>query len=272
MKTNNNKAADLRASITAHIERLAKLTDEALISKEMQAYLESMSRFHNYSPHNQLLILMQNPDASRVAGYKKWIELNRYVKKGEKGIPILAPCFRKTDPDDEDSHKVLSGFRVVYVFDVSQTDGEPLPEPPDWKSPARQQELEDALIAFAESKGIMVESTSLQGNTQGMSKGGEILLAEEAGTKTFIHEIAHELLHQNGYSEFFLDNETKELEAEATAFVVASHFGLPDLASPNYLALWEADSEKIMARLERIRNTSAEIIQAVGEDSVPEIS
>ena len=91
-----------------------------------------------------------------VAGYHKWRSMGRYVRKGERGIPILAPILVKSlDSDDEDA-KELVGFKVAYVFDVSQTEGDPLPEPPDWKSLEQNQELQQKLTAFAQSKGISV--------------------------------------------------------------------------------------------------------------------
>ena len=204
------------------------------------------------------------PHASHVAGYRKWTEFNRFVRKGEQGIPILAPCKYKRDPDDEDSGTVVRGFRIVYVFDVTQTDGEDIPGPPEWVSQDRILHLENLLITFAASEDITVDRGDLPGAAQGMSSGGTITLAEHAGTKTLIHEIAHELLHQHS----FMNRKTKELEAEAIAYVVGSHFGLEDLQSPNYLALWCADGEKILERQDRIRKTAANIIRSVEESEL----
>ncbi len=126
---------DLSASIVERIKELAQATDTARLGKEMTRYLETCSKFHHYSPFNVWCIIMTCPSATVVAGFQKWHSLNRYVRKGEKGIPILAPIIIPEDPDDPNSKQQLKGFKVVYVFDVSQTDGEPLPEPPDWKSP-----------------------------------------------------------------------------------------------------------------------------------------
>jgi hypothetical protein len=259
--TPKNKLQNLKASIDERIKRLAEMTDEARISNEMQTWLATMAKFHSYSQNNLWLIAIQRPDATQVAGYTKWQEFGRHVKKGESGIAILAPVIYRQDPDDPESPTVLKGFRVVYVFDVNQTEGDPLPEAPNWKSPARIASLQDALIDFAKAQGIEVEETDLSGETQGVSAGGTIILDQVSGTKTLVHEIAHELLHRDaGLS---LRRAIKELEAEAVAYVVAAHFEIPDLASPNYLALWEADSEKIMERMERIRQASAQIINAI---------
>lgn len=257
-------SAELTSQVNNHIENLAKLTNEAARSAGIKQFLDTCARFHQYSPCNIDLIHSFCPHASRVAGFRKWNELNRYVRRGEQGIPILAPLIYKSDPEDEDS-KRLRGFRVVYVFDVSQTDGEPLPEAPNWKSLDRQLQLENRLIQFANSKGITVDRGELPGEAQGMSTGGKIVLIENAGTKTLVHEIAHELLHQGNNKNWSLSSAQRELEAEAIAYVVGSHFGLEDLASPNYLALWEADADAIRQKRDRIQKTACEIIEAISE-------
>lgn len=263
--TTRIESVDLKAQITAHIQELAEATDAARLSQAMLEYLDMTAKFHKYSPHNIMLILMACPDASMVAGFKKWRMMQRYVRKGERGIPILAPVLVKVEAEKDDGEseekEILVGFKVVYVFDVSQTDGEPLPEPPNWKSPERNALLQEQLMHFAESKVIEVEVRELQGDTQGASLGGKIWLSPQAGTKTLIHELAHELLHHEGDS--MPDRTIRELEAESVAYVVAKHFGLQDLASPNYVALHGADAELIMAHLERIRRTAAEIIASI---------
>jgi hypothetical protein len=259
----------LKAEIEQRIQSLASLTTEAARSDAMRTFLEACASFYKYSPCNQLLIGIARPDASLVAGFTTWKRRERYVKKGEKGIPILAPCFHRETPDEENSPQVLGGFRVVFVFDVSQTDGQPLPPPPDWKSSARNEELQAKLTAFAVSRGVQVWTGDLRGETQGSSSGGRIELSPQAGTKTLIHEIAHELMH-HGTDRREFTREEKELEAEAVAFVVGSHFGLPDLASSNYLALWDADERKILARMDRVRTTAAEIIRSIEPDNDPD--
>ena len=123
-------------------DRAKKLADDALAdlkaqleagrSEALLKFVECVSRFHQYSWRNCMLIAIQNPEATRVAGFRKWLELKRYVRKGEKGIAILAPMtYRKKVEDDHGSEKTeagIRGFKVVYVFDVSQTEGEDLPE------------------------------------------------------------------------------------------------------------------------------------------------
>lgn len=254
-------SGDLSASITERIKDLAEQTDAARLSQEMTRYLETCSKFHSYSPFNVWAILMTNPNATAVAGFQKWKSLNRFVRKGERGIPILAPLIVKEDPDDPGSRQMLRGFKVVYVFDVSQTDGEPLPEPPNWKSPEQNAVLSARLVEYANSKGITVTVKKLAGDAQGVSKGGAIELDPTAGTKTLCHEIAHEVLHRDTNRP---DNSiVRELEAESVAYVVGKHFGLDGLNSPNYVALHGATSEMVMTHLERIRKAAAEIINAL---------
>ena len=205
---------------------------------------------------------MTKPDATRVAGYKQWPKFNRYVRKGEKGIAILAPLMFRVDPDDPDNKNTeLGGFKVVYVFDVSQTDGEPLTEPPEWKSPEKNAELNRKLTEFAISHNIVVLEKEQPGEVQGRSLKGAVEIDPSAGTKTLVHEIAHELLHNEGSPKLHVN--IRELEAESVAYVVCKHFGMDGLASPNYIALYGATAEMIMAHLERIRNIATQIIKGI---------
>ena len=174
---------------------------------------------------------------------------------------MTSPIFATVINDDGEEEETLVGFKVVYVFDLSQTDGKSLPEPPDWKSSQQNAILTERLIQFANKKGITVKIKELTGDIQGVSRGGSILLAPEAGTKTMIHEIAHELMHKDEGRP--MNKSILELEAESVAYVVARYFGLEGLASPNYIALHGADSKKILTHLDRIRNISAEIIGAI---------
>jgi hypothetical protein len=260
----------LNTQITTYIEDLAALTDTARFSEAMQAYLDTCARFHRYSWLNTLLIMWGRPGATQVAGYNRWLQLKRYVRKGERGIPILAPMFIRQDKADPQSDTILR-FKVAHVFDISQTEGEPLPEAPDWKSLEQSQGLTERLMAYAASQGIAVTVEALSGNKQGVSMGGSIVLSPEAGTKTLIHELAHELLH---HGEQRPSREVMETQAEAIAYVVARHFGLGDLNSPNYLALWDANTTVIRTHMERISTCARQIITALEGDDVsatPEI-
>lgn len=252
---------DLKTRITERIQELAQATDAAFVNKEMQRYLDMCSKFHQYSVYNVWLILMEKPCATKVAGFHKWISMNRHVRKGEHGIAILAPLLLIEDRENGEHVEKLIGFKTVYVFDVSQTDGEPLPEPPNWKSPERNALLAKRLLDFAAERGIVVNVKQLSGETQGVSLGGTIILSPQAGTKTLIHEIAHELLH---HKQRELTSQTiRELEAEAVAYVVAKHFGLNDLASPNYMVLYGANAEMIMEHMEYVGSAATEIIHGI---------
>jgi hypothetical protein len=218
---------------------LAQATDVARVSEEMTRYLDTYAKFYQYSLFNIWLILMAKPDASFVAGFKKWQTMGRFVRKGESGIAILAPVFTTIVNEDGDEEQRLVGFKTVYVFDVSQTEGKPLPEPPNWKSPQKNSGLMDRLTRLANGKGIQVQVQHIGYDIQGVSLGGKIILDPDAGTKTLIHEVSHELLH---HKERILTNSTiRELEAESVAYVVGKHFGLDGLSSPNYNALHGAN-------------------------------
>ncbi len=252
---------ELSAKITVHIQELADATETARLSEAMLEYLDMCARFYKYSPNNIFLIQMACPYATQVAGFKKWRSMGRYVRKGESGIPILAPILVTSENEDGDEEEVLVGFRIVHVYDISQTEGEPLPAPPDWKSPEQNALLQERLMQFAESKGIKVEICALRGEAQGASFGGRVVISPEAGTKTLIHEVAHEVMHREDNRPY--DKAILELEAESVAFVVGKHFGLEGVGSPNYVAVHGADANMIIAHLERIKNTAKEVIEAI---------
>jgi len=255
---------DTFRQINQTVSELAQATDAARMSEAMLRYLEAFSRFHRYSLYNTWLILMNRSEATHVCGFRQWNSYNRFVRKGECGIPILAPLWVKQESEDPEENKLaLRGFKIVYVFDISQTEGEPLPEI-DWKKPENNLILNQRLEAFAQTKGIAIHLMKLDG-AQGVSHGGSIDIDITAGSSTRVHEIAHEIM-QHHDSE--LPTGVKELEAEATAFVVCRHFGLPSKASPNYIALHGATSDMIMEHLERITKTSAQIILELEKDII----
>lgn len=262
--------ADLKTQIEQQVEQLAQLTDQARISAEMQRYMRTMATFHRYSLSNQLLILYARPDATQVAGYKTWQKLGRQVQRGEKGIPIVVPRpYRKeTNNETTGETEIREGitFGVGHVFDIAQTAGEPLPAAPEWTNQgAAGAPLADALQAYATTLGIAVNTAELAGNTQGESRGGEIALRADltptGRAATLAHELAHEVLHQTARrtGAAVPDRATRELEAEATAYVICQHFGL-ETNAPNYLALWQSEGKALRARLERISGAARQII------------
>ena len=262
------KANDLLKRVQAHVKALGAEIDAAKASGEYRAWLECCARFHKYSLHNTLLILCQKPDATRVAGFRAWKKLGRHVRKGEKGIAILAPCIGKrketvTDAEtgqESEQEQAYKYFIPVHVFDVSQTDGQPLPTL-DTSAHGADGGLLDALQVVASARGIVVEFQALTGERHGYSAGGKVVIdtrLEPAGRfKTLCHELAHEALHQGD------DDRTgraeREHEAEAVAYVVCRHFGI-DGGSAKYLATWGADTEALMERFERIHETAAGLI------------
>ncbi|MGC9384216.1 MAG: ArdC family protein [Kosmotogaceae bacterium] len=256
------EAHELNKKLKSSLEILANETNEAKVSQQMIDFFDFASKFHQYSANNQWLIFSTMPDATRVAGYTTWRTMGRYVKKGEKGIPIFAPHFW----EDEDEHGLpvkRIGFHVVHVFDVSQTEGEELPETPKWKSPERLETLSNALMDFCADHNIEVEIKELTGETQGASAKGKIYLSPDAGTKTFVHEIAHELMH---WEDCDIPGNIKELEAESVGYVVAKHFGITDLSSPNYIALHRNKPDEILNRMDRIMDVARLIITYVEKE------
>lgn len=256
-------AAELKASIDARIKGLAEATSAALRSEQFLTWLQAMAKFHHYSLGNQMLITFANPDATRVAGYRAWLRLGRHVRRGEHGIPILAPCpvRQKSDQEEDGQSKRSIYFKTAYVFDVSQTEGDDLPEL-DWVSPEKSVELHDRLVQFAATQMIPVVIEPQKHGAQGSTDGKTIWLDPEAGTKTLIHELAH-CLCKHPRSGLVIPREIQELEAEAIAYVVGRHFGLPAAGSPNYLATWFPDPKGITGHMDRIRDIAAQIITAI---------
>jgi hypothetical protein len=249
---------------------------EAGRSERLIKYLKTMSRFRNYSFGNMLLILMQKPDAQRVAGFWTWKQLKRSVKKGEHGLAILVPLVYRWQPEpvetpdgtcaeETETLEIIKGFKTGYVFDESQTEGMALVEFSKVNGqPGQYLEMLKTLVA---AKGVHLDYSLLAPATQGMSCGGRIVLkagmtaAEEFSV--LCHELSHELLHRTDTGKL-LDRKSKELEAEAVAYVVCSGIGLDsDAASADYLQLYQADRAKMMESLERIQRMASEILWAV---------
>ena len=260
------KAEDARAIADHALEELAQALQDGR-SEQLTRYLSMLARFHRYSFGNVLLILSQRPDASHVGGFHAWKQLGRYVRKGEKGIVIIAPMALKpkdrdvgTEPDETGSKPVLR-FRGVYVFDVSQTEGEPLPEPAEVTGDP--QEHLDLLRALITEWGIALDYDDLPTGALGVSRGGRISirpgLEPAAEFSATVHELAHELLHRG---EDRPESQTvRETEAEAVAFVVCQAIGLETgSAASDYIQLYDGKSETLAASLDRIQHIAADII------------
>jgi antirestriction protein ArdC len=244
---------------------------EAGKSQKLVEYLKAMGRFHNYSLGNVILIGFQRPDATHVAGFRTWQKLGRHVKKNEKGIAIMAPIvWRKkamhADNEDQQESKeeTALAFKTAYVFDVSQTDGKPLPEFAQTQGDPGI--YTERLERFISGRGIKLERSNLR-IAEGISIGGTILLkASLAPAEEFsvlVHETAHEMLHLDPANRPE-DKTVREAEAEAVAFVVCYGIGLnTNSASSDYIQLYNGDKETLMESLGRIQRTAAEILDAV---------
>ena len=252
---------ELKKKITNYLNTLIQETNVVLKSDTMKKYLEFASKFHSYSFNNSILIYLQRPNSTRLAGFCAWKQLGRYVRRGEKGVAIFAPVIRKPIPDDENSDPELLGFRITHIWDILQTEGAPVPVELPWVSPEKQNVLLEKAILFAQVKGIKVTIKNLPGNIQGLCKKGEIELDVNSGVKTVFHELAHCLTHFS--SGCNLTRAEKEVEAEATAFSVAKYFGVGNLQSPNYVALCGLSDEQLKIRMKNLHTTIAEIITGI---------
>lgn len=301
-----DKRADQLKEIT---ERLEQGVKDIFTSEMYTKYLLTMSKFHNYSFNNTLLIAMQRPDATLVAGYNAWKnKFNRYVKKGEKGIQIIAPAPVKEreerekidkdtgltvlnengEPEIEVVERVIPRFRVTTVFDYAQTDGEPLPTLEVNELTARVKDYTLLKEAIEQVSPVPIRFGEIEGSAKGyyshMDK--EICVRADMGEsqtiKTMIHEVAHTMLHdsdqmkQRGEEK---DQLTKETEAESIAFTVCSALGIDtsDYSFP-YVASWASGKElkELKDSMDTIRLTATDFLEkleaAVAERNVEHIT
>ena len=256
------KSQELLGQLKSRIEELAHEVDKARVSEEMLDYLSTMAKFHRYSAANCMLILSQCPLATRVAGFMTWKRLfGRQVKRSETGIKILAPVPYTTTQQDpatgEETEVRRLWFKVVHVFDISQTAGKPFPEV-NWKGSGRQERLESALISYAQSLGIEVERAEL-GHALGLSLKGKILFSEDGNVpRTLAHEIVHETVSITEARPM------REVLTDAAAHVVCLHFGVdPAKSTANYIALWQGTADDVLENMEFIRDVAHTVIEGV---------
>jgi hypothetical protein len=258
----------IAANVRSLIEQL-----EAGHSDALTAYLDAMSRFHNYSFGNILEIARQKPNATRIAGLYAWNQLGRKVKRGEKGIRILAPIIGiKRKPDEEaekditkQNTRVLVGFRNTYVFDVEQTEGAELPAMREICGDVG--ENHSRLVSFVKSQRIELVFTDKIAPALGMSYGGRIaILPGQSKAETFatlVHELAHEMLHK-AERRIATTKVVRETEAEAIAFIVGKAVGLEaGSASADYIHLYHGNASLLAESLEVIQQASAVILAAL---------
>ena len=294
----SEKPADKLKEITDRLEQgIMQLFD----SDRYKEYLRVMSKFHNYSFNNTLLIAMQKPDASLVAGFQSWKNnFKRNVVKGEKGIKILAPSpfkikqeMEKIDPATqkpvigadgkpvkEEKEITIPAFKVVSVFDVSQTEGKELPDIAVDMLTGDVECFKDVFAALEKTSPVPIGFEKIEGNSHGYYHLEEKRIALDEGMselqtiKTAIHEIAHAKLHDidpNAPKEEQADRpdrRTREVQAESVAYAVCQHYGLDTSDySFGYVAGWSSGREldELKSSLETIRSTAAEIINSIDE-------
>ena len=282
-------------------DKLEQGLKELFESEKYKSYLSTMSKFHNYSFNNTLLIAMQKPDATLVAGYKAWQKnFERHVNKGEKAIRILAPAPYKIKeerdkldpvtgemmfdengmPQKEQVEVTIPAFRAVSVFDVSQTDGKPIPELETSELLSTVEGYEDFVRAVMNVAPVPIGFEDIPGDSKGYFHTQEKRIAvqenmsESQTLKTMVHEVAHSMLHNrevnrdNVLEEPVKDRNTKEVEAESVAYTVCQHFGIDTSDySFGYIAGWsnDKDMKELKSSLDTIRKTASELITGIEE-------
>lgn len=258
------------------LELLHENVEEIRNSEQWKRALDVRAKLHSYSFSNAMLIALQCPDATMVAGYRKWQDLGRQVRKGEKSIAILAPMVKKEE-DEETGEKVrkVIGFRAARVFDVKQTDGEEIPEPPQPQILDGHEEGAQAAYArlceYVHGLGCTIETCSpeeLPGNAHGCYEldSKRIRVRNDVPAlqllKTAIHETAHAVLHSDGVRREELH--VVELEAESAAYLVARELGFDTGAySFHYLAHWTGDTDDLIKSGDRALKAAESITQAL---------
>jgi antirestriction protein ArdC len=272
--THNDRVAQLHRALEAQVAELVSGEDWARM-------LATAAKFHAYSANNVMLILSQRPDATRVAGYQAWRSVGRQVRKGERGISILAPVLvrakkRQEDNDTigetrDDGTETVVGFRVAHVFDIAQTDGDPLPEVDrpallDGEAPTG---LWEDLASQVEGEGFTLERGDC-GGANGITTWGTRTVrvrddvSDAQAAKTLCHELAHVLLHER---DFGTCRGRKEVEAESVAYIVCQAAGLvTDSYSLPYVAAWSGGDTA------EVRKTAARVLMAARAilDAIPQ--
>ncbi len=292
VKDNERKAMERGEKRDRRVREAMELLDagveRVMDGEQFKRYLAFAARFHRYSANNTLLVLLQRPNATRVTGYRRWQDLGRQVRRGEEGLKILAPIFRTVEEEEGgEKRRVLSSFKVVKVFDVSQTDpvlgADPLPEQPRPKALRGDSDaaraLGRALLAVCESEGVPVSEDDAQLDTLSPGANGVYLLREkrillrstlsaDGRAKTLAHELAHHLLHREAAASEG-DRPTLEAEAEGVAYAVLSYFGVDASEySFAYVANWAERKEVVKAALSNIQETVRKVIEEV-ENGAP---
>ena len=280
--------------IDAVMKQLKAGVEDIQGSEQFRMFLTTMAKFHDYSIGNQILIMIQKPEATRVAGFNTWKDLGRFVKKGEKGIAILAPVMppkakatcpgcgaevsRKARYCPECGHGLggPSGFdfeqpryfRVVHVFDIDQTEGDELPQ---FEVPvltgAANEELFAMLLEIMKPCGIDVSfepQPTLNPGIKGQYSPGEIWVKPDEPRAQQLKTLLHEIAHYYSENVFRMPRADAETIAESAAYVVGAHYGFDTgVRSFPYVAIWSRDKKVLDQNLSAIRKVSSTIIDAL---------
>lgn len=270
-------------------EKIAAGVKQTFESGNYKKYLKSVSLFHNYSPRNTLLIFMQRRNATHVAGYETWKNQGRFVKRDEKGIAIIAPStstvkVHRPVCDDEGNEIQTPGgqavteqvketrvkFSVQYVYDVSQTDGEPLPEICK-ELQGNVDDYEKIFTAIKKSSPYKIEFEQIKTGAKGYCQHHDERIAIKLGMsdeqiiKTVIHEFAHATLHKGAKK----SRDQKEVEAESIAYIVSGFFGVDTSGySFDYIADWSRDLQidQLQQILENIQTSANQVIHRLQDE------
>ncbi len=290
-----NKREEQLKEIT---DRLEQGVQDLFTSERYTEYLQTMGKFHRYSFNNTLLIAMQRPDATLIAGYQAWQKkFNRHVMRGEKGIQIISPApikekeeVEKIDPvtnepvlkedgqpETEIVEHIIPRFKVSTVFDVSQTDGEPLPDLGGEDLTGNVADFEIFMEAIRNVSPVPIRMAEIEGESHGYYHNDEKEIVIKSGMsesqtmKTAIHEVTHAMLHDREIMQeqgIEKDRLTKEVEAESVAYTVCQHFGLDssDYSFP-YIAGWSSGKEmrELRTSMDVIRKTAGSFIEEMTE-------
>lgn len=279
--------SDNMDKIKSAIESISQGLAAIETSDDWIRYLTFCSSFYNYSYNNIILIMMQRPNATFVAGYAAWRKMNRYVKKGEKGIGILCPCIRKEEafkePDDanvyndreaeKEVRKVVSGFRVGYVFDLSQTDGDdsmlPVLVTGLQSNTEQEQAIYEALLKYVSSQ-YQVEEVSGTASKGSYNIDTHVItvrsdLPYQQKLKSLLHELSHALDFSMN-PDLTIPRNKRELIAESCAFVVCLRLGIDTSSySFSYLKSWLKDPKELGEIADCVQKISSKIINELAE-------
>jgi antirestriction protein ArdC len=293
MSRTRSTPEERQAKLDAAHQQLADAVAALTSSDDWCRYLEVMSRFHTYSATNCLMIAMQRPEATRVAGFRAWTTFGRQVRKGSKGIAIWAPVIRKLDTEegaepDPNGIRRCVGFRLAHVFDIADTDGDLLPASP---APARllageaPEGMWEALAAQVSAAGYELElvdtiahSPGANGTTSPLEHLVQIATSDRSPAsmaKTHSHELAHVLLHATALGAGTLERAQAEVEAESTAYLVCAAFGLDSMDyTLGYVANWSGgDADQVLATAVTVQRCARAILEAAdpaAADAIPE--